>query len=90
MHHAVLPEREIQVQHTKYTLKSVICHLGATTKIGHYTLRMHFPTGSGDWWFYNDGNRKLAAPHVVATTTPYEGCMQKSYILFYEVCSRGA
>ena len=77
--HAVVPEREITLQGTKYALKSILCHVGETISRGHYTCRIHFPTADGTWWYYNDSVRRLATEDDLRTSE-YE----KSYVLMYE------
>ena len=77
--HAVVPEREITLQHETYRLKSIVCHMGKTIRGGHYTCRIHFPTAAGTWWYYNDTERRLATEQELRTSD-----RERSYVLMYE------
>ena len=84
--HVVRCDEELRCQGVLYVRRSVVCHMGDTPKRGHYTCRIQYPSPNGEWWYYNNSERRLATPAELITTTPVRGSMERTYLAFYERC----
>ena len=82
--HDVMCEPEVRCEGARYALRAVICHMGSTPRIGHYTCRIHCPTPAGSWWYYNNSERRLARPGEIDTTAKVAGSVERAYVTFYE------
>jgi ubiquitin C-terminal hydrolase len=82
--HAVTPDETLRLHSTSYTLRATVCHIGPSIQHGHYTSRVHYPTVSGTWWYYNDALRRQARPEELRTTDS-----ERAYVLFYEKVTEG-
>ena len=87
--HAVVPDRQLFAEGSEYSLKSIVCFIGQTIRAGHYTARIHHPTASAEFWYYNNTTRRIATPQELETeglkarnSSPAE----RSYILIYDRC----
>ena len=84
LRHDVLCDETLDCQGTAYVLCSVICHQGDRPDGGHYTCRLHYATSAGEWWHYNNSQRRAVRPGEVATTATMPHGPERSYNLFYE------
>ena len=76
----VTPPRTLTFANLTYHLRSIILHRGATADGGHYVALMHQPVNNrGEWWLYDDSQRKAATPADLATAASWT-----SYVCFYE------
>ena len=85
-HYCTLVTETISFKGRVYNLCSVVVHLGKSPRSGHYIAIARHTVANGQWWLYDDANRREARPDEVATTATYRnyGCM-KSYVLFYQL-----
>jgi uncharacterized UBP type Zn finger protein len=72
-----------------YALRSVVIHIGATSRAGHYTtLARHDVAGqkgAPHWWLYDDARRTSATDNERrACGRDRRNRDMKSYIVFYE------
>jgi uncharacterized UBP type Zn finger protein len=86
--HPVTLADTLKFSGSSYALRSVVIHLGATSRAGHYTtLARHDVAGKSgaSWWLYDDAMRTLATANErkVSGRDRHDRDM-KSYILFYE------
>ena len=84
MHH-VHPNLNIQVAGQRYSLRSIIVHLGPSPRSGHYVAITRHVTPTGTWWLYNDEHRREAKPDELVCTAQINGQAMKAYVLFYEL-----
>ncbi len=78
--HAVHPDEEILVDHTKYILQSVVFHAGDDA-LGHYwAIVRHEVQLVQSWWLYNDTVRKSVDGPCSKGGVFCEG---RLYMLFY-------
>jgi uncharacterized UBP type Zn finger protein len=86
--HPVTLADPLEFSGSSYALRSVVIHLGATCRAGHYTtLARHDVAGESgaSWWLYDDAMRTLAtAEERSVSGRDRRGRVMKSYILFYE------
>ena len=82
--HPVEATQELSYQSQTYHLKSVVVHTGASAHSGHYWCVSKHPTPTGDWWMYNDADRRTATQKQVTTLGTHRSQSQQSYVLFYE------
>ncbi len=86
--HPVTLADTLKFSGSSYALRSVVIHIGATSRAGHYTtLARHDVAGKSgaSWWLYDDAMRTLATANErkVSGRDRHDRDM-KSYILFYE------
>ena len=77
--HRVEPNREITFGSRRYSLCSFVSHIGPTTIRGHYSCCIKNPCARGDWWYYNDGTRRVARDSEMETTDK-----ERTYLVMYE------
>ena len=83
--HSVVPSRSLHFQEQLYDLRSVVIHLGDSSRAGHYISVAKHETPSGDWWLFDDERRILAQDCEVNAQGTYRcGRLMKSYVLVYE------
>jgi uncharacterized UBP type Zn finger protein len=86
--HPVTLADPLKFSGSSYALRSVVIHLGATSRAGHYTtLARHDVAGKSgaSWWLYDDAMRTLAtANERKVSGRDRRHRDMKSYILFYE------
>ena len=58
--HGVEASREVDFHGAHYDLQSIVIHMGEDAKHGHYVAIAKHATANGDWWLYNDPNRRIA------------------------------
>ena len=81
--HAVDACETIQLANSKrYRLCSIICHRETNATISHYTNVCRCLTSRGEWWYYDNQERRLASRAERRTTAK-----DRSYVLFYEQTS---
>ena len=82
--HYVDASREVLFHGSQYDLQSVVIHMGPSPDHGHYVAIVKHATRNGDWWLYDDSNRRVAKEAQISTVGQrmLQGPMQ-SYAFFY-------
>ena len=85
--HHVHADAEVNAFGQRYTLRSVVCHCGASPHGGHYyAFAKYDHNGTDKWWLHNDAVRRLARPSEVKSYRAGWANGQV-YLAFYEICA---
>ena len=77
--HAVHPDRNLNFNGARYSLRSVVSHEGPSLKFGHYVACMNL---HGTWWIANDSEVREASD-----AERRHGCREQGrvYLVMYEL-----
>ena len=77
--HAVHPDRNLNFNGARYSLRSVVSHEGPSLKFGHYVACMNL---HGTWWIANDSEVREAS-----AAERRHGCREQGrvYLVMYEL-----
>ena len=85
LQHHVHTNHRVTIATHSYYLRSIVVHLGESPTSGHYVTIAYHATADGNWWLFNDAERRPATREEINCTTRINEKIMKSYILFYEL-----